>query len=159
KIQVTARLRQENTIETLIKIFATKDYQGLLKTNGNLKVEDLAQVLTSIRSYLTVYTYMQKTRELAKLSADIYKEASNWGSNKELRRSELENFVELASQKRKFLIEEHPEFLVFEYYMGFLLRDEQVQAIDKLSLRDRMLKNPDAKGAIVELIMGAGKTS
>jgi hypothetical protein len=62
----------------------------------------------------------------------------------------LAEITRIGNAKREYSVASHPEYLVFEYYMDILLRNDQVVNIEKLA---------ESGGSVMEMIMGSGKTS
>lgn len=159
KIQLASTLREDVTLEVLLKYYATQDIVSLFNVNEWLSPQEVEELFREIHTYLLISTYVNKVSELISLSEKIIRNHSHWDEEDSLVQSELLNFVNSCRQVRSYVPNDHPEFLAFEYFMEFLIRKEQIEAIEKLNIRKRRNENSNAKGVLYELIMGAGKTS
>lgn len=158
-LQEFAGLRNRTNLDQLLKIFATEDGKALFDTNSALESEDVKKILIEIKSFLILATYKQKLDSLLALMDKIDEDRKRGSWSDLIMQSELQNFKDQALQTRSYNLDEHPDYLAFEYFMQFLIRGEQKDALDRLNIKKRLAANPQAKGALYELIMGSGKTS
>ncbi|MBP6217611.1 MAG: DUF3638 domain-containing protein [Oligoflexales bacterium] len=157
KINKSAGIRKEVTMQTLLQAFATKNFSGIQEYNPSLLEPDIKVLAGLVKSYLIDVTYKHKLEDLIRFSTEILKTKNNW--DEKLKQSELLSFQSAILQTREYRIDEHPEYLVFEYTMEFLIRKEQCRALETLNMKEQVKENPATLGALYELIMGSGKTS
>lgn len=143
----------EPNIDDLVRLFASKDLQSFLRHNLKFQELELDTLYQQLRSFLLLSTYQGHLKSLISLlPLKSVTEASA--------------FVNKAKQKREFIINDHPDWLAFEYYMGFLLRSAQVNAIRFLKLQKKepttaqhIFNTLDEDGTLLEMAMGLGKSS
>lgn len=152
-----AGLRQNMTLKMLVQSYATKDFTKIADYNSALTEDDITKLAEHIKSFLIAATYKNKINEIIRLTKNLLENSTKWDQVQ--KQSELANFKNAILQKREYAINEHPEYLAFEYFMGFLIRANQIQAIETLNIKREAERDPKALGALYELIMGSGKTS
>ncbi len=159
-LQEFAGLRSKTNLDQLLKMFAAEDVKALFDSNSALENDDVKLLLSKIKTFLVLATYKQKVDALVVLIDKILVDSRKpeW-ANPLIAQSELQNFKDSALQIRSYNLNEHPDYLAFEYFMEFLIRSEQKLALDRLNIKKRIAANPQAKGALYELIMGSGKTT
>ncbi len=156
-VERVGQLRKKPRLESVLRYYANENYAEIYKLNPVLKEKDVEELLCLVKEYLVLSTYKNKVDEIHRLALALIKNYERM--NIEERQQELENFIESATQTRSYNLDEKPSYLVFENFMGFIIRKEQVDAIRDLNLKKAMELNPETKGAMRELIMGSGKTS
>ena len=139
--------------DKIIQAFLREDVAALLETHPGLTQSQLLQIFTDVKHYLHVSTQQNKIIFLLKMMGEI--EQSTAGEVQE----KHDQLAAEISRERAYDPDAHPEYLVFEHYMGFQLKEDQIQAIDDLKIVRGKISNPKAVGKLIELIMGAGKTS
>jgi hypothetical protein len=130
--------------------FALQNDAGVWKANTHLGDEQIADIQAKVVAYLVLGTEIQHfhrgnvllLRSLKSPDEELLAEIGTW-----------------AASKRSYeLKEDCIHHLVFEYYAGYAgmrMRKEQKELIDELS---GLEISPTAKGKVVQLIMGAGKS-
>ena len=147
QLKLAGKMKKEFIIDDLIIIFLQNDGERLVKQNPHLSDEDVKSLVNQLTNYLINSTESDHLKALSKKSLEVLKEKGQ----------EESAWLELNSllrEKRSYLPEKEQAMLVFEYYRGFRLRENNVKTI-----RSMILGEPQANKNIVnQLIMGSGKT-
>ena len=157
-LQEVTQETQPITLDHLIYLFLQHDMALFYKANPNLSPDEISTLTHEIMDYLIQSTHLQHLQRLSNQIQAI-QEAETSGVNEDELSLIIQEFVKSASTTRTYKVEEHPSYLVFEHYMGILMRPDQVQILDLLQFNEGQIGNPKMLGKVVEMIMGAGKTS
>ncbi len=114
-----------------------------LPFHAQLGTNDVAHfnaLMNKLASYLVDATYVQQVKRLTEA----------------VRSKNSEEVVRIALGERNYSVDEHIEYLVFEYFTDLLIRKDQVEALNRLAIKDGRIEN---EGALIEMIPGSGKTS
>ncbi|MBL4819266.1 MAG: DUF3638 domain-containing protein, partial [Deltaproteobacteria bacterium] len=149
--------RQIN-LNDLIYVLVKRNLVALHQTQGALNLEDLNLLYEKLIRYLMLSTYVDHVNRFEKRLNTAHDVCSRNEQSDECQ-IELETAVKLAAERRHYSIESNLEYLIFEYFMKLLVRPEQVQALNSLQFKDGQITNSKPLGGLLELIMGAGKTS
>lgn len=126
---------------------ALQDDMGVWKANTNLNDEQINELQAKVVAYLTVSTEIHHLQRGSKLLARAMKSP------------DVELLQEIGawtlSERSYSLNEDCIHHLVFEHYADMRMRKGQKELIDQLS---GLEIGPKAKGKVVQLIMGAGKS-
>lgn len=158
--------------EMLMIRLGQRNTQALVDSNPSLRGKDISKINARLLSQLTLETTVQQaeralqlTREILTLRGTPSDQQSDPQSNQH-RIEQLES--DLAAQlntRRHFNAHKFPEYLVWEAVGGIILRENQVRVLDQLLHRsnadmasDAQRPNSPSHEAVVQLIMGAGKT-
>lgn len=146
------------TIDDLIQLFWRRDALLFHQRNDNLLPEEISRLQEETYSYLIDKTQLQHQQRLInQMQAIVDAQAAQEPA---LEIEELfKQFVTMATAERAYDPRNHPEYLVLEFYADILMRPEQAENMDLLSIKDGRIRQPEHLGVIVEMIMGAGKTS
>lgn len=71
----------------------------------------------------------------------------------------LREFAIEVNAKREYEIQKHPEYLLFEYANNILLRQAQVENLDRLKIQGKSKLSLHDLGVALEMIMASGKTA
>lgn len=127
--------------------FLRSDPGQLQESNPALTCDEARIILDETRNYLLLATRYQKEERILGLKAKIEKLTQERTPQEEI--DMVREEVNLAeNNKRTYKIEEHPEYLIFEYAKNLELRPLQVENLEKM-----------VDGTALEMIMGAGKTT
>ncbi len=172
---LTAKGKKPLDINDLIHIFLTRDVEAYHNANANLSVEEIYQLQIDVQEYLIRSTHLQHLRRLSNNMKSIQKltvtiSNSMFGGLVEERSLKisppisepisqlLDDLNQQAAATRGYVVEDHPEYLVFEYYSNMLLRPTQVENLDLLRIKDGQITDPEKLGVVLESLMGSGKT-
>jgi len=148
-----AKTSKKLDLRDLVYLFLKGNEGEYTEANGNLSKSESKQLHQAIGEYLQIATYSQRLQRASKLTAKI----DAITDEKDLDRS---SFIQQLGQElektRTYKLSEHPEYLVFEYLSGFLLRPKQVTLLNRLQKTD---ENGEYENCVAQLIMGGGKTS
>ena len=143
----------EVDFKSYLQLYGRRDYQSIFNLNPGWTKSDVDKLLQKTQNFLLVETRRNHIQRVL----DSIKSLRTKARSNSLNRIDIESFNKLLAATRSYDITENPDYLVHEYHMGFLLRPEQVE---KLKILERAVEKPDqAKGALLEMQMGSGKTS
>lgn len=150
ELEILGKRRTPLTLESLEQLYICRNI-NLYKDKNNALTDDNVKILhLKIEEYLIHKIHQQQLHRglsgINKLEKLIRMKGASDPTVQEL----SESVRSTLSEKREYDPKEHPAFLVFEARTKMLLRKEQVDTIEKMQGK--------AKFAIVQLIMGAGKT-
>lgn len=132
ELSLQGKKRKTIGMNDVILCFTRGDFIKLREMNPRLSESDIASIKELLKEFLVERTLSdQAARALA-----------------------LSNPQEMANcllAKREYNIDEHPEFIVFEYFSDLLLREDQVKKLQAL-LSDK------SDGLVLQMIMGSGKS-
>lgn len=120
------------TLSDIILCFTRRDFAKLKELNPSLNEADVATIKELLKEF-----FVEKTL-----------------SNQASRALILTSPQDIANAlliNREYSVEEHPEFIVFEYFSDITLRDDQVKKL-------QMLLKGDNDGLVLQMIMGSGKS-
>ena len=141
-LQKMGKLLEEITLDDIFISLALKDPKKLVEQNPHLTQENLNELYRIAAEYLQLASVRAQMDRCISLCKKTEK-----GSTEELK---LELGQQLSA-KRCYTIAERPEFLVFEYYAGIIMREDQVAKLGDFLQGDT--SNP-----VMEMIMGSGKS-
>lgn len=145
RLEAMADLRKPLTLEELIVNFGKQDTRYLQNRNPYLTADDLTKLYSQLCDYLLLATQEQKrTRALI-----VLKKLKGVGEGDEKDELIQELALELTST-RSFDPKENPLYLTFEYFLNIMIRKDQKDNKDKFT---------GIPNAVMEIIMGSGKTS
>lgn len=146
------------TMDDLVQLFWRRDAALFHVHNPALSPEEIIQLEDRIVRYLEQATHVQHLNRLSKKMAEV-ETAQAAG----MPRNEIDELVKqaasMAAATRTYDVAEHPEYLVLEYYMDILMREDQTKNLDLLDIRQGRIGRPDLLGIALEMIMGGGKSS
>lgn len=138
------------TLDEIIRAFYMRDYDYLHKRNPTLKKEEIKQLFSDLKDFLLEATHLNQQKyvldEAIKLKNGIATGASDL-----VQQDQIRSFLDAANARRSYNPDDHPEFLVFEYFGKMLIWGVQIDKIKAMS-------KPDQLGALIELAMGMGKS-
>ena len=105
------------SLNDLLIAFGRKDDERILKGNPFLKPEELRMLKEKIGEYLLAHVAMRRLSQTVRTLAE----------------GDRERAAQLLRAKRAYVVEENPHLLVFEYFTGLMLREEQVAFLRSLS--------------------------
>ncbi|MEI8125502.1 MAG: DUF3638 domain-containing protein, partial [Parachlamydiaceae bacterium] len=136
-------------IDEAIRLFLHADTAFYRRRNEALSVDDTVMLARQVQSYLESATHNQHLSRLATAIEQLEHQVITKAPEGDLQGS-MQEVRALATARRAYKSDEHPMYLVFEYYMNLIMRRGQVDNIDKVV---------NNLVAVIEMIMGAGKTS
>lgn len=157
-----AQLDPKVDIDHMLYLLLTNNLDELQKYALEKKsTGELAFIKNSLVKYLLDSTYLQHLNncqdELSNLENGLTQFNNGNIDEKEVI-SLSNNVVNLLKEKRHYKFYEHIEYLVFEYFIELHIRKLQVDALNKLEIKDGAIGNEKALGPVLEIIMGFGKT-
>ena len=158
EISILAGSEEPISFEEAVQLFFRLDSALFRERNPALTDAEAAAVMEEIRDVLKMSTDLQQMQRLAN-SIDALEKLSAAGAVEEEIQQAIQDLVFAGSSKREYDISAHPEYLVFEYLDNKLLRHDQVVNLDKLQIKNGKIGNMQALGAVLEMMMGAGKTA
>lgn len=158
QLQIIGRGVSPLEIDDLIQLFLHQDFDLFHQANPNLTFEEISEISADIHNYLIHSTHLNHLKRLSKNIEAIVDSKAKGVSEKEMSMI-IQEFVANASAVRSYSVEDYPTYLVFEHYMEILLRKDQVDILDLLQIKEGKINRPEMIGKVVEMIMGAGKTS
>lgn len=120
--------------------------------------KDKTSLPDMIRSYLATATQNQYLTRLISTIDKLERQKSSLAPIEDVEQT-IQELAALSKVQRAYKPQEHPEYLVFEYFMEIMLRPDQVVGLDQLKIKDGAIGHPEKLGVVLEMIMGAGKTS
>lgn len=145
-------------INELINLFLKRDAHLYFQRNPHLSVEDILTLNQEILKFLELKTTAHHLERLFLAAGKIERGMKENQPQDEIDQL-LQQFAAIYQARRAYSVKEHPEYLVFEYYMGILLHPDQIANLEKLQIVEGKIRSPHHVGAVLEMIMGAGKTS
>jgi hypothetical protein len=158
QLNVLAGSAQPISFEEAILLFFRADSVLFRQRNPALTERDVAAVMEQIRGVLKMSTDLQQMQRLAKSLEALDKLAAADAPEEELQEA-IQEVIETGSAKRLYDDSEHPEYLVFEYKDNKLLKQDQVQILDKLRIKNGKIGDMAALGAALEAKPGLGKSA
>lgn len=131
-------------LEEILMLFLRRDVQQAQARNPALTVDAIHRLHRLARTYLLDATQKQYIDYLLKLSTQ---------------EGGLAKLAAESQRVRAYDVEKHPEYLMLEYASGFRLTQAQVDSLDTLGIANGVITRPENLSKVLELIMGAGKTS
>jgi len=144
ELQVLSGVKKPLTLDELIINFGKQDLQFLQERNSFLSADDRAALYGKIGNYLLLATNEQQRARASALLSEV--ETSKSGSHEETENIQLLGDVLFA--RRCFDPKENPIFLVFEYHLNILIREQQKDKISKIQ-----------PNTVAQMLMGEGKTT
>jgi len=142
-LQKRGGLLQKITLDDIFISLGSKNPKKILEQNPHLRQEDL----DNLYNLAAIYLHFTSLRDQVDRSLALCEKIQKDPMNEDLRHE----LGELLNAKRAYNIPEHPEYLVFEYYAGIIMRQDQVDKLDAFMQGE--VTNP-----VMEMIMGSGKS-
>lgn len=163
-----AQLDPEVDIDHMIYLLLTNNLEQLQKYAVEKKsTGELEYIKDSLVKYLLEATYLQHLENCQDALENLDSGLTDLGkakseSERDAKEKEIvslsNNVVNLLKEKRHYKYFEHIEYLVFEYFIKLHIRKLQVDALNKLEIKNGAVGNEKALGPVLEIIMGFGKT-
>lgn len=137
KLELSGKTRPFRTLEDFIGAFlqgSSEVYHGL---NNALSEEEITQLHQLVGEYLQTSIELNRLKGILNAS-----KTCDW-----------QQLGELIEQRTAYDAEQYPAFLVFEHYIGFKLRPDQIADIKKMLPVKGVFSE-----CMIQKIMGAGKT-
>ena len=144
---VKQMLFQESAVEMrpalkhVLQAYASKTFHKVFSLNPSLTSAQVETLLQDVTAYLIRSTYYFQMEETIRTLNVVLKNPDE---------ENMQRFFQTATALRNYKIEDHPDYLVFEYMMRILIRKDQIENLAMLT---------GEKTTLLEMIMGAGKTS
>ncbi|MBI2602243.1 MAG: DUF3638 domain-containing protein [Deltaproteobacteria bacterium] len=155
-LRVNAGIEENPLLHEILFLYARQDIETLFNLNSYLSAERIRTALSLVNEYLAKASYLNHVAQIKDEASHLLNHSVN---NEELLSTEIEKFWNLATRTRSYDVDRNPDLLVFETFMGFLLRKEQIKNIADMDLDAKLRERPDSLGSILEMKMGSGKTS
>lgn len=153
-----AKMQKEIELEDILFLVARDSMIEFFNLKGSLDAVEITMLYDWCVEYLLLSTHKQQVERFAS-TVDTLQTNIDKLRNKEWAAPLVQQVATLAASKRSYDPKYHKSYLVFEYFMNLLIRDAQVKSLDKLNIQGGEIQNPDQLGGVLEMIMGAGKTS
>ena len=157
-MRILAGNEEPISFEEAVQLFFRTDSALFRERNPALTDTEAVALMEEIRDVLKMSTDLQQMQRLANSIETLEKLAVAEAVDEELQEA-IQDLIFVGSSKREYEISEHPEYLVFEYLDDKLLKQDQVVNLDKIEIKNGKIGNMDAFGAVLEMMMGAGKTA
>ena len=158
-----SHLDRELLLEELVKLYATQDVELLMSRNPALTLEDAIDLYERIGAFMLEATRMNHLERVISLIDQIEHMSAAESLHSHAPQSSQSSMVsKLHTQlnfKRAYNVAQHPAYLSFEYALGIMLRPEQVHTLDLLGIENGTIRNAEQIEVVLEMIMGAGKTT
>lgn len=144
------------SLDQAVYLFLKRDMKLFYKRNSALSERDILHLSDLIQDYLIKATHTAHLQNIA-AKIEAFEDIRFKASEKD-RQEYIKEIVTAADQKREYSVIDHPEYLVFEYQIGILLRQEQIQSLDNLEIKNGKIGHPERIGSVIEMKPGSGKT-
>ncbi len=158
EVRLASGVERPVGIDEALRLFLHADTAFYRQRNPALSDNDVAVLVKNIQTYLEDATYHQHLARVAAAIEQLEKLKTALAPEEDIRQA-VQEVASVAAAYRSYDVAKHPQYLVFEYYMHVLMRQDQVENLDKLGLKEGKIGAPQQIGAVLEMIMGAGKTS
>lgn len=148
QLKLAGKKKKELTIDDLTILVLQNNGKSLLKRNPHLSDVEIKELVNLLSSYLINSTEVNHLKNLSEKTLEVLREKDQ---QKEKALLDLNNMLR---SERSYQVENDFPMLVFEYYSGFRLRENQVNTIRSMILS----KDKESSHIINQLIMGSGKT-
>jgi hypothetical protein len=136
--------------DPLLPAFMSQDARTIQEWNPHLTEGDLLDLLKKTAEILVIGRQLKLIEEALRLTDRLTSATMD-----EERNSLSEQLGQLMSAKTCYDIEEHPEYLVYEYATGMILRQDQVAILDWIFAS---LNDPSLTHLLFQFQAGGGKT-
>lgn len=153
-----ADIEKQVEMNDVIYSLLTHKLEKFYSLNGSITPAETTFLATKTIEYLVNSTFASHLGRVVQGLSEFMKQADKSPAAIDYQLN-LENVLSLLQSKRAYDISEQIEYLVFEYFMGITIRPNQKIALDALEIKDGKIGKTDGLGRVIELIMGAGKTS
>ena len=136
-------IQARSSLKEVLQAYAMGSFEQIFVMNPGLNQERGLNLLKNTTSYLITATYALRVQEVMR-AIDQFIKIEN------PTQEEMQQFYKTATALRSYKIEDHPDYLAFEYWMKILIRPDQIKNLSQLT---------GEKTALLEMIMGSGKTS
>lgn len=143
----------ERDLNSLLTLLSWFNKDSLRSINVDLSIGENQDLVDHLFSLLLLRTWERHAKDLSKIGHGVLQLSSAGSESSPQLQVLINRFVNTAKIRRHYNIQEHPEYLVLEDQLGFVLRKNQVSSIESL------LFQKDSALKVLELIMAAGKTS
>jgi len=153
-----ATIEHEVTLNDVLYLLLTNKLASFYALNGSLTASEADILRQYAVNYVVVTTAENHLKQILAQIHNLLKmqDKPQHDSDVVLATHEL---MTLLMSKRAYSVAKHIEYVVFEHFSEKLLRPAQVLALNQLGVGQGKLSSPQKLGSVIELIMGAGKTS
>ena len=152
-LQTQATYRRPLLEDDLILLFLRKDSSLYKQANPALSDVQIAKLHEILGNYLVQMSSLQHLKRLS-FRLNQIEQTLEKGEDADLL---IQAYAKEAKAERNYEVNEHPEYLVFEYYADLLMYPFQVEKLDEL-LEAIAQNDRERIGIILEMIMGSGKS-
>jgi|GEM_PF-6465737 len=149
-LQVKGGLLSKLSLRQLILHFGREDDNAILLSNPSLSVEKLQKLKQLIGEYLIIKTHSQQLQRAEKQITHAQ------SASEQNREGAIEKLFTILQARRCYTPSQHPHLLVFESIFNVLIRDEQFEALQKLTEGTEL--ESTLKKIIIEAKTGFGKS-
>ncbi len=158
EVRIVAVVERPIDIDEALRLFLHADTAFYRQRNPALTDQDVVALVNTVQAYLAAATYQQHLARFVAAIEQLERFRDAKAPAEDLQQA-VQEVAAIATSYRAYSVAKHPQYLVFEYYMNVLLRKDQAANLAKLKLNDGKVGAPQHLGAVLEMIMGAGKTS
>jgi len=137
------------TLEDMLIAYLQRDMETLIEKNPFLRQGELNKLSDDLSQYMMIDLKVRQAEEALALLKTISFQMKNRAHKPKVKDS-IQKLGEILSAQRHYNYQDHPEMLVFEHQVGFLIRESNAHKIQQLIQTDDNL--------ILQSIMGSGKT-
>lgn len=153
-----ATIEHEVTLNDVLYLLLTNKLASFYALNGSITASEAELLRHHAVKYVVTTTAEQHLKHILVQIQALLKLQSKPENDSDVMLATHELITSLTS-KRAYTVPEHVEYVVFEHFSEKLLRPAQVLALNQLGVGQGHIESPQKLGAVLELIMGAGKTS
>ncbi|MDP1836571.1 MAG: DUF3638 domain-containing protein [Chlamydiales bacterium] len=139
------------TIAELARLYATQDISLLQLRNPSLSMDEGSEIFQKIGNLMALHIHTLHVKRIINL-INQYQLAP-------FHQQTIATLYEELTAIRAYCVGSHPAYLSFEYFMGIMLKPAQVKVLDTLAIHNGRISDIQKLGAVIEMIMGAGKSS
>ncbi len=154
-LEQASGLTRSASLDDLIFAYTTQDLNAFSELNPNIDAETAFDLVEMLQIYLAQSTRQQYYNRILRVGEALTRALGN-EADIETIQLHLENLYKSSTALRHYDPVDHPQYMVFEYYMDILLRKEQVANLDRLAIEQGDVCQV---GAVLESVMGSGKTT
>ncbi len=152
-LQTDATYRKPISEDDLLLLFLRKELHLYKQANSALSKNQIVKLHTMVGNYLVHMTSIQHLRRSSFRLKQLEKALEKQENGDLL----IQAYAAQAYAQRNYVVDQHPEYLVFEYYADILIYPFQVEKLEELF---KAIAQNDRKkmGIILEMIMSSGKS-
>jgi hypothetical protein len=157
EIKFSGKIDSPISMEEALKLFLQQDSEQYQIRNPALITLEVEKINKLMQSFLERATYLQQMDKVTEKLEEVIRLKIDNASEADLQKT-IDELAHLNKQRRMYSTAQHPEYLLFEYQQGILLKENQVKLLDQLEIKNGKIGAPQHLGVVAEAIPGMGKT-